>query len=442
MYVNYPDILKIEDIKEAYLQPTLQNALRTNFYQSLWSKFDVTKITSETLHLLPIVTKDDIRKAGRLAQNRYGLICTEFFTMGTTGTPLVTVRGDREKAFIQQFFRDTSDQASFKAIRALSINNPYHGDNISIPANIHLHKIGVYDKGSFEHARSILTNRHEDWRVEPYCTSIIGLERCLRAITHDTRALFPNRLRTYLEEVVSYGEYITQRWRKIYEETWNCNIVDRYSLSEFFGGATQSPACGWYHFDPFVIPEVISSGTKETINEGVGLLLLTALYPFQESQPLIRYLTGDLVAITHTKSSKAACLAIRPLGRAKYGVPLPGTNDWLLTPAKILECVDAIPEIERTPLFLDSEQVADPFEIGYPKYKLSYSHSHQIIDITLQISIKAGVRKSKCEEIGAYLISELSVDNNLLSEKLTSGEVTMKTAISSEIEPDMIFYSM
>src|SRR5262249_30793939 len=154
--------------------------------------------------------------------------------------------------------------------------------------------------------------------------------------TYNTRIEYPNGLETHLKYLVSFGEYVTAKWRSAYAEIWGCPLIDRYSLSEVFGGATQSPVCGWYHFDPFVIPEVVSNRTKKPIAEGIGYLLLTALYPFQEAQPLVRYFTGDLVEVTHTKSSHPDCLAVRPLGRAVYGVPAADSDEWLLTPAKVM----------------------------------------------------------------------------------------------------------
>src|SRR5262249_52436588 len=132
-----------------------------------------------------------------------------------------------------------------------------------------------------------------------------------------------------LEIIISCASYLTPQWRASHERTWKCAVIDRFGLSEIFGGATQNLACGWWHFDPVVIPEVIGHRSGTVIKEGRGLLILTGLFPFQEAQPMVRYSTGDLVDVTHTRSSRPGQLAIRPLGRAHCGVPFPEGDDWL-----------------------------------------------------------------------------------------------------------------
>jgi phenylacetate-coenzyme A ligase PaaK-like adenylate-forming protein len=429
--------------KRKFFELTLSNALKTPFYQAHWSQIDLKKVTVDSLHKLPLVTKDEIRNAGPSAQIREGLRANEVFTMGTTGVPLVTVRGEREQKFIRQYFNSLHDKkpAHAKLLRGLKINNPYHGSHIAVPARIHCHRIGIYDIGSFSHGRKVLTNLHSDENVESHCTMLIGLERCLRAFTTDTQRLFPQGLRTHLDYVISYGEYLTQKWRRLFEETWTCKVVDKFSLSEVFGGATQSPICGWLHFDPFVIPEVVSLNTLESITEGIGVLVLTTLYPFQEAQPLIRYITNDLVEVTHTNSSKSGVLAIKPLGRAQYGVPLLGTDRWLLTPASILEVIDAAPEIKRRPLFRDSEQVKDPFMIGLPKYQVSNKKAHEVQAITVRIEMEDRGDEALSKKICKRIYLGLLNNNSNLKQAIESQKATLNIVVDEIVEPDVIFYS-
>src|SRR5215813_7893812 len=122
------------------LQPTLQNGLRTDFYQSLWKGIDVHEINLDTLHHLPLVEKQAIREAGSSAQFKDGLICNEIFTSGTTGVPLVTLRGHREQEYIQRFFLEVHSQEHHgKLLRGLQLNNPYHGSHNTIPSPFHVH---------------------------------------------------------------------------------------------------------------------------------------------------------------------------------------------------------------------------------------------------------------------------------------------------------------
>jgi phenylacetate-coenzyme A ligase PaaK-like adenylate-forming protein len=424
--------------REEHLGPTLRNAQGTEFYRELWAGIDVSSVTLETLWRLPLVNKQQIRLAGRKAQRRQGLLCDEVFTTGTTGPPLVIVRGHREQAFVREFFAQADTRRSGRRLtRALKFNNFYHGSLVSVPAPAHCHRVCVYDAGGFEHARRVLTQRHDDDLIEPHCTLMVGGERCLRAFSYDTRHYFPEARETHLETIITYGDYLTRRWRRLLEETWGAQVIDRFSMSEVFGGATQSALCGWWHFDPYVIPEVVSQG-GEPLAEGVGLLVLTALYPFQEAQPLVRYSTGDLVRVTHTNSSRPGQLAIQPLGRAMYSVPAPRGDGWLLSPASVLEAVDMIPEVERAPIYRDAAQVRDPFVIGLPRYSVSHVERGGRVEIVLRIAVAPEVVAARGGEVRRRLQDELLLNEEGLAGSIASGMASVEIVFDRDVQMQVI----
>lgn len=432
----------LSEFHRRLLPATLQNALRTQLYRSLWAELNVDSVRVETLSTLPTVDKETIRSAGMDGQVRAGLVCDEVFTSGTTGPPLITVRGNREQEYIRRFFLEIHERQHGNPLkRGLQINNPYHGYQIGVPTPIHFHRISIYDKGSFDHGRHVLTSDHYDANVEPRCSVLIGLERCLRAFTYDTHRRFPEGLPTHLTYVLSYSQYLTRRWRQRFKETWGCSILDRYSLAEVFGGATQCLTCGWWHFDAFVIPEVVSPGDGRPIREGHGILLLTALYPFQEAQPIIRYITGDLVQVTYSLSCQPGVLSMRPLGRARYGVPLRDGTGWLLTPAAILEAVDELPDIARMPRFRDAVQVLDPFAIGHPKYHVRYIEANDVMRITLRLAAVSTLPAGRRAAIKNRLHEALSRESKEFASRLRQGDVMLDVLFSSDLEPDLISYS-
>lgn len=426
-------------LRHEFLQPTIENALRTPFYQALWSGIDTSAVTLETLHRLPLTTKQAIRHAGENARIRDGLVCDEFFTMGTSGEPLVTVRGNREQDFIRTFFEnEIRAKPPRRRVRAVKFNDPYHGSHIAIPSDVHCHRISVFDTGSFAHGRLVLTGRHRDMNVESSCTLLIGGARCLKAFTDDTIRHHPQGFDTDLDYVVCLGEYVTKRWHELLAATWQAELIDRFSLSEIFGGATRSPLCGWWHFDPFVIPEVICTGTARSVLEGIGMLVLTALYPFQEAQPLVRYCTGDLVEVTHTRSSRPGELAIRPLGRAAYGVPDIEPGAWLLTPAAILEVVDALPEIERMPVFRDAPQVQDPFTIGTPRYTAAHRRDVGVVHIEIAMDVKPATSARRRDEIEEHVVEGLLHGNERLRSAARTHGVRFHVDFRRDLRPDQI----
>jgi len=424
----------------ALLPGTIDNALKTAFFRQHWSGCDLGDIDSSRLPLLPTVDKGDIRAAGKTAQNRAGVVCNDVLTTGTTGNPLVTVRSDREQEFISEFFtRDFADRSRHPLLRALEFSNPYHGHLIEIPAPLHVHRVSVYDAGSFDYGRRVLLESHDDAYVEPRCSILVGLERALRAFTLDTLARYPEGFPpTALLLVISYSQYLTEDWRRLFSETWHAPVLDRFGVSEVFGGASQCLNCAWWHFDPFVIPEAVGANSSELLLEGTGLLALTALFPFQQAQPLVRYLTGDLVEVTHELSCRPGTTAIKPLGRAQFGVPQPYTDSWLVTPASVLETVDRIPEVNRTPRFGDVDQVSDPFAIGHPKYRMLWSATSSNVEVTIELEISGSVAGTRRSQIISDVSRELTNRNPQLQTAVSRGAASIAVRTCEAVAPDLI----
>lgn len=422
-------------LRSELLPLTLKNALRTEFYRSFWKGINIERVSLLTLSTLPLVSRRDIVQAQQLAQVREGLVCDEVLTLGTMGNPFFTVKGDWEQKFIQAFFesrRDTRDYQKRK--RVLKFNDPYHGYHVKIPNDYHCHRMGIYDSGGFDYGRGVLQRTHSETMVESRCSLLVGLEPFLRAFTIDTAEKYPDGFDSALEAVISSGNFITKKWRSQMEYIWQVPVIDKFSMSEIFGSATQSIACGWYHFDSYVIPEVVSSQTLYPIEEGIGILVLTALYPFQEAQPLIRYVTGDLVEVTHTLSSKPGELAIKPLGRAKFGVPLPDSEQWLLTPASVWEVLDDLPVVARKPKFRDSKQVRDPESTGSPLYSLCWKKSNKTIQIMLSVYLKSTVSSNQFPGLTQSIIKNLVSMNEPLAEYMDSGVVQLQVLLNSYLE--------
>jgi phenylacetate-coenzyme A ligase PaaK-like adenylate-forming protein len=426
---------------EALLPSTLANALKAEFYRSLWQGAHGCLPDLDNLAQLPVVYKEQIRAASRRAQVRDDVVCNEVFTSGTSGYPLVTVRGTAEQEFLREFFAQISPrQGPDRLLRGLQINNPYHGYHVAVPGPVHFHQIGIYDAGSFEHGRRVLVEGSEDAGVENSCSVLLGLERCLRAFTQDTWTRYPDGIDTRLVAVISYSQYLTRRWRELFGRVWRCPVIDRFSLAEVFGGAGQCLKCGWWHFDPFLIPEVVTPRTLAPVKEGMGILLLTALFPFQQAQPMVRYCTGDLVEVTHSRGCRPGLLSMRPQGRAAFGVPSLRDGEWLLTPAQILEVVDAMPQVARLPRFQDSAQVLDPFTIGHPKYHTSYRVEGEQTRIIVEVETRDPLGDAPPLEnrIRESLLSE----SEPLAEAVRAGKAVLEVQAAAGLKPDLISHSM
>ena len=437
-------IQALHGFHDALLPQTIANALKTDFYREHWSGCDLRNPSRALLASLPTVGKEHIRKAGESAQNRTGVICNDVFTTGTTGNPLITVRSEREQRVIADFFgRILRERPAKRLLRGLEFKNPYHGHLIRVPGSIHYHRVSVYDAASFEYGRATLLRSHNDANVEERCSVLMGLERCLRAFTLDTIERFPSGFsQTALRLVVSYSQYLTAAWRQTLQDTWRAPVVDRFGVSEVFGGASQCLNCGWYHFEPFVIPEVIGAHTGKILSTGRGLLALTALYPFQEAQPLIRYLTGDLVEVTHDLSCRPSTTAIKPLGRARYGVPEADSDRWLVTPASVLEAVDAIADVERTPRFAGVGQIRDSFAIGNPKFRTTWKREERGLQVKVELVLARDLTDSRRAEILANVERQIVRNNVLLDHAIQSQAASLLMQTCEDMaEGDLISQS-
>jgi phenylacetate-coenzyme A ligase PaaK-like adenylate-forming protein len=425
---------------DALLPATIRNALETSFFRERWVGYELDHLDRTRLAELPTIDKEEIRAAGEGAQNREGVVCNDVLTSGTTGNPLVTVRSDREQRFIKDFFaRQLRESPVRSYLRGLEFTNPYHGHLIGVPGPIHNHRVSVYDAGSFDYGRKTLLRSHNDAHVEERCSVLAGLERCLRAFTLDTISKYPDGFpKTALQLVVSYSQYLTMNWRRRLEETWGAPVVDRFGVSEVFGSASQCLNCGWYHFEPFVIPEVVGNNSGEVLLEGSGLLALTALFPFQQAQPLVRYLTGDLVHVTHESSCRPGTTSVKPLGRARFGVPDPNSDLWLITPASVLEAVDEISEIKRIPRFAGVDQIVDPFAIGHPKYRTHWCNGASRLEVKIELALSSDVTESRRAEILSDVLREVTRHNSRLQFALQEEVVSVVISSCDDVNPDLI----
>jgi phenylacetate-coenzyme A ligase PaaK-like adenylate-forming protein len=389
----------VQKLRTDQFVQTIYNATRAPFYNELFAPV-LNKIHSiDDLCALPITTREDLERNGPDAQVMDEDLWDEATTRGSSnGEPLIIRRGKREQAAIRAF-----DVSRFRGRlrRAVRFVDHFHGTRAQVPSSLYCHRLGIYDRGSFARAAKILTGSgHPHELVEDRCTVLIGLERCLRAFAE---YCYANCIKSELEFVLSYGDWLSRRWRRRFEDVWECAIIDRYSLAEVLGGATEDPCTGWYEFDPWLIPEVVNPCTLECLRSGTGILVLTAIVPFQVQQPIIRYLTGDAVNVVE-KGPRPGDIAIQPLGRAVHGV-YTGAGEWLLTPDEIFEAVDSIREIVRAPLFLDSNEVSDNEKIGVPIFDVRTNHSSRSVQI--EVSLSHGLTKPDEAQVRSRITDKL-----------------------------------
>jgi hypothetical protein len=259
------------------------------FYQSLYADAPAA-IARHNIHLLPTVDKPALLAAGnaRLATD----VQTSHLgnTSGSTGRFFLIHRSAEEYRFINQFFSTFAQQYERdRDVVVFSLSLPSHGTALPIPMNCFSVLHCIIDDRTCNNFMAYLSEQQEmPGGANPTRIVVGALTQVLLFTKYCTSKNID--LRSFrIASMTVFGDYLSKRVRQTLGALWGCSVIDRYSLSEIFGGASQYGHAGGFDFDPFVYPELIEPDSANT-----GELLLTSLYPFVQRQPMIRYRTGDI----------------------------------------------------------------------------------------------------------------------------------------------------
>lgn len=287
---------------ERLLPLTLEIAGRQRLYAERWSDVSTSSITTVTeLGELPTIERRDIpAMEARAAPDD---IVTS--SSGTTGPPLVRSRSQEDVAFINDFFHPEVPQGP-----SIVVDSRQHGSILGLRA---AGVCEVRDDGRGSAVDAVirrLLDRHE----APIEVVIAALP-FVRLLTHEMleRSIAPASCNLSLLVVTS--DPVGRRRRDVLSTAWGCPVLERFSMSEVMGGATVCHQCGWMSFDPMVVPQVRSFDGGADVEEGVGRLVLTELWPFSSDRPLVRYLTDDVVLVRPGSCNGGECPSFRSLGR-------------------------------------------------------------------------------------------------------------------------------
>lgn len=274
-------------------------------------------------------------------------------TSGTTG-PCLLIHGCwEEEKFAQDFFTAfiVANPAETKNM-VFSLGIPTHGAARSIPADCLGISSCVLDDGT---ARNFAQYLRDGGKALGFTSG----KRVMSAFL-DQLLLFTSycirsgiSLREFEIDLISVtGDYISRRLRSLLEEHWGAMIIERYSLSEIFGGASQRTFAAGFDFDRYVVPELIDAGATDA-----GELALTTLYPFVQRQPMIRYRTGDIF------TERDELYIYR--GRKGHCLQDPDTKEFLLYGTDLYDLFDEYPTVARQERSLDVAS-HDPLATGKP----------------------------------------------------------------------------
>lgn len=401
MNLHRSDCRTQDGLRDALIGQTVQHAARFSpFYRDLYAArgLDPSRIeNTRDLSSVSIVTKKMLRAAGNrcLAFEPDTVVSHIQHTSGTTGEPFLIHRSAQEAAFIDAFFSRLAERRDdFRTGPlpiALQLQPGYHGTSTSIPANLFPIEAMLSDGAKLDLVMTLLQKRFEIPGATDRIEVLMGGDREICTVTALAAARGPDfGPSTAVRFVTLSGNIVSTYWRDHIAEVWNATVIDKFSMSEVFGGATYCPACGGYHFDAHVVPELVSIDTHEPLESGIGMLILSGLNPFVQLQPMIRYLTGDLFRL-----DPKGCAAPRYEVRGRIDDALvdgAGPATILLDGVMVREVLDRHPEVVREEVFpiirsavvrsagFPRAQGRKRFEGGRPLYELMVEVDHDAVN--------------------------------------------------------------
>jgi phenylacetate-coenzyme A ligase PaaK-like adenylate-forming protein len=318
-------------------------------------------------------------------------------TSGTTGNTLIIHRGASEAEFIRAFFQEVltsaaeadSKGSSFRVPLCVNLKANFHGEPTPMPYPGDVFSFDVRD--SFWDVKTIFQDPKSIVGKESDSIVLAGLESQLRILTCKLIEADFDFSKSKVRSLHTTGDIITERLRTWYENTWKCPLIDCYSMTEVIGGANRCSECGYRHFDPQVVGEIIDLKNLEPISTGVGELVVTCLFPFVQKQPIIRYRTGDLAEQGPT-TCPVDSFAFNLKGRAgqcAFDIDI-GEDQRrpLLFAIDVYDVLDSFPEVASSVMFKNIPGITDHSALGHLKFRLAIQKHRGKSHLEVQVELR------------------------------------------------------
>jgi phenylacetate-CoA ligase len=284
---------QVRDVQCSLLAAAMQNAYRTvPYYRSLFDSRrirpdDVT--TPEDLARLPLMDKYVLRTEFRSLRSRSRYLpAFRAYTSGTSGTPVVVLRGMDNIRFEHASFRMHDRWAGLtQPVRRFSLvgrrvvphehsappfwrNDPFEGELAMSSYHLLPAHLDAY-------IQELKEFRPDALRAVPSTAQVFASHLLSRGVTIPLKAVF------------TQSEQLSESQRRDIEAAFQTRVFDRYGNAERVAAFFQC-AHGSYHEAPlYSIVEYVPIG------QGVYEVVGTTLH--NNVMPLIRYRTGDLVEL-------------------------------------------------------------------------------------------------------------------------------------------------
>jgi phenylacetate-coenzyme A ligase PaaK-like adenylate-forming protein len=408
-----------DDVRESLLPRTLDHArIVSPFYaQRLDDLISRQSLTLVDLPLIPLLTKSDLTE-------NYDLICRPLgppqfvmYTSGTEGKELLVPVSPDEIAAGEKYFSGILPEITEKPL-TLSLVRVGHGGQWFSPS---VPTIPAHVTFGPEQVISLLRRRYNFPGVENRISVVEGNLLTLRSLTSNLKELGIDGKDFGIKVIMTTGWYLTPSQRNELESFWSATVIDRYGVTEVNGDAKQCLSCGKFHFDPVVIPETVHPVTKAPVLDGVGGMVLTGLWPFNQVAPKIRYELGDVVKVNSRPTCRISDPSFEFLGRHNQSIFLiDGANiRYLLFPTEIADVLDEYPEAVRRS------------QTGFLNFRSTLTEDTRRPCVTVEIEW-LGNHGSAADEVAERLIMRSEFLREALRDQVCSLQVSLRDPDSLE----------
>jgi phenylacetate-coenzyme A ligase PaaK-like adenylate-forming protein len=375
----------IDDVVERFLRATIANGLKQRFYRLLWAEIDVARIqTPADLSVLPCVTKEMYRND---YMDHFDHRHSHFLShsTGTTG-PLTFRHRSRLEAEIVSLLLTPTEVAPVPRVGIVleaASARAYHGSPMPVPESTVSIPAGTRNEIQLRQCVEMLTASFRLHGRELRPSYLQGRATDVALVAHALRMHGVDPTRLALDEVTTMA-VVDEGLRQFLRRSLAVPVQERFSCSEIFGGAVRMDGQDFFVTDPFVIAEVSDESGHSVGDGAVGRLTMTELYPFVQIQPLIRYLTGDVVE--RVGSPAPGQIAFRWLGRIDQCVTLQTAAEAsFIAYRPLIDALGQLPAVARRDVYPDSNVRFGG--VGIPRVEISkVSESEVLVRVGMSVS--------------------------------------------------------
>ncbi|WP_145144449.1 hypothetical protein [Roseomonas gilardii] len=422
-------------VQDALLAATLQKARASSaFYRERLAHLEIRSGFAALADAPPLTRSEAVANQDRLLAEDVELAFMSHTTGTTTGEYFEVFRSREEQRFIVEFFAtwgalDEASAAGGPKPLTLSLPIQHHGTPVGVPVPGHVFIGGVTDDHLIRDTMRLLSSRFSIPRHRDRITIISAPLYCLHFLTsylHEQGFPFPEHP---MDALFTYGQLVTPALRRYLEDAWGTRLVDRYSLTEVFGGATSCVHCGGYHFDDWVVPELADPrGGAAPALDGPGRLLVTGLYPWTQAQPMIRYDTGD---VFEPVSCSAHTAGFRFRGRVRNCafVLEAGRAVLAFSAADAYALLDDLPDIARGQWFV-GVTTRDRTPGSLMKLKIDVDSGPPVrVAILAELRYSPHLFPDRAAEVEALALGRLRQHHPNLARLIGAGQIELSVAV-------------